>query len=242
MLRISVCDDSDVDRISIANNIKSYMSNHPEYDMKFDLYPSSVDILDSFEKIGVPDIALLDICMPGVLGTELASKIQSYNESIDIIFLTTSADYALDAFSLHVADYIQKPFTQERFDDSLTRVISSRLEKKWIVVSSDGIIYRIAFKDIIYVETYDKRRDFVLSSGKRLSTWLAASELKKSLMCNKSMVLCGASYIINMDHVCNILNTSLVMDNGETIPVPRRIRSQIKERFFEFYINKAKKL
>ena len=59
---------------------------------------------EAFDTSGCPDIALLDICMPGMLGTELARDILRFSENTDIVFLTTSSDYAVDEF----VEYLKK--------------------------------------------------------------------------------------------------------------------------------------
>ena len=115
------------------------------------------------------DIALLDICMPGMLGTELAREILGHSENTDIVFLTTSADYAVDAFSIHAADYIQKPYTKGKFEAALDRVIAMRQERTWIVLPCEGELHRIALEDVLYVETDEKRRIFALASGKKMT-------------------------------------------------------------------------
>ncbi len=241
MLKISICDDDAIERKKILDNLKVYMAQHPELYIESNVFASAFDILEAFEKTGGSDILLLDICMPGMLGTELAHEITNISPSVDIIFLTTSSDYAVEAFSLHVADYIQKPFTQERFNASLDRVISSRKNKAWILVSSEGKVHRIAIEEILYVETRDKRRVFFLSSGKSLVTWLSFEEIKEILLKYSSFVTCGASFIINLSHVSNFTGVNLIMENGSIIPVPRRLRSQIREDFFSYYINEAKR-
>lgn len=240
MLKISICDDDAIERKKILNNLKVYMAQSSKLHIESNVFSSAFDILDSFEKTGGSDIILLDICMPGMLGTELAQEIINYSPNVDIIFLTTSSDYAVDAFSLHVADYIQKPFTQERFNASLDRVIASRRSKTWLLVSSEGKIHRIALEDILYVETRNKRRVFFLSSGESLNTWLSLDEIKERLLGNSSFVACGASFIVNLSHVSHFSGTNIVIEDGSIIPVPRRLRSQIKEEFFAYYTNKAK--
>ena len=144
MLKISICDDTAKDRKQIAENLRIYIEKHPEHGIAFDIFSSAFEMLDSFEKTGSPDIALLDICMPGMLGTELARDILRCSEKTDIIFLTTSSDYAVDAFSLHAADYLQKPYTQEKFDASLDRVIAMRRERTWLLLPSGKEVYRTA--------------------------------------------------------------------------------------------------
>lgn len=67
--------------------------------------------------------------MPGILGTEIVQEIRDKNEdSTDFIFLTTSSDFAVEAFALHVNDYLTKPYTKERLTDTLDRVIEKRLQ------------------------------------------------------------------------------------------------------------------
>ena len=51
----------------------------------------------------------------------------------------------------------------------------------------------------------------------------------------------GASYIVNLRCVQSILQTELVMTNGQNIPVPRRLRNDVRELYFDFYREEAMK-
>lgn len=240
MLKIAVCDDDVRDRKRIAEDLRAYADAHGEYGIGFTVYSSAFAMLDAFEKTGCPDVALLDICMPGMLGTELARDILRCSENTDIIFLTTSSDYAVDAFSLHAADYIQKPYTREKFSDSLDRVIALRRERTWLLLPCEGGLHRIALEDVLYIETNDKRRNFALSSGNKLTARLSAAQLQDCLAGRRGMVPCGASYVVNLGHVRCFSGTDLIMDTGERIPVPRRLRAQIRQAYFDFYLEEAK--
>ncbi|MFF2754733.1 response regulator [Psychrobacillus sp. NPDC058041] len=68
-----------------------------------------------------PDLVLLDVYLPGTLGTDLLSVIQEHSPDTDIIFITAAAeaDIVKKAFRSGVADYILKPLTFEKFKDSL---------------------------------------------------------------------------------------------------------------------------
>ncbi len=126
-LNITICDDEINELENIKQIVSEYAKAHSELLVKVKYFLNPLDMLDDINKSGVPDIALLDICMPGVLGTEAAKEIQSKSgENTDIIFLTTSADFAVEAFALHVNDYLTKPFTKERLTDTLDRVIEKR--------------------------------------------------------------------------------------------------------------------
>ena len=239
MLKISVCDDEAEERKKIADNLRVYAAAHGEHGVEFDLYSSALEMLEAFDKTGGPDIALLDICMPDMLGTELARDILRFSENTDIVFLTTSSDYAVDAFSIHAADYICKPYTQEQFDTALDRVIAKREQRTWILLRCEGELHRIALEDILYVETRDKQRVFSLASGKKLSVWSLPTQLQESIMGKKGMTMCGSSFIVNLNHVRCFSGADLLMDDETLIPVPRRCRSELKQAYFEFYLKEA---
>ncbi len=239
MLKISICDDEAGERKKIADNLRVYAEAHCEHGIEFDVYSSAFEMLEAFDKSGCPDIALLDICMPGMLGTELARDILRFSENTDIVFLTTSSDYAVDAFSIHAADYICKPYTQEQFDAALERVIAMREQRTWILLRCEGELHRIALEDILYIETRDKRRVFSLASGKKLFVWLLPTQLQECIMDKKGMTKCGSSYIVNLNHVRCFSGTDLLMDDETLIPVPRRCRSELKQAYFDFYLKEA---
>ncbi len=239
MLKISVCDDEAAERKKIADNLRVYTAAHCEQGIEFDVYSSAHEMLEAFDKSGGPDIALLDICMPGMLGTELARDILRFSENTDIVFLTTSPDYAVDAFSIHAADYICKPYTQEQFDAALERVIAGREQRTCILLRSEGKLHRIALEDILYIETRDKRRVVSLVSGEKLSVWSLPAQLQECIMGKKGMTMCGKSYIVNLNHVRCFSGADLLMDDETRIPVPRRCRSELKQAYFDFYLKEA---
>ncbi len=239
MLKISICDDEAEERKKITDNLRVYTATHDKHGIEFDVYSSAFEMLGAFDKAGGPDIALLDICMPDMLGTELARDILRFSENTDIVFLTTSSDYAVDAFSIHAADYICKPYTQEQFDAALERVITMREQKTWILLRCEGELHRIAIEDILYIETRDKRRVFFLASGKKLSVWSLSTQLQECIMNKKGMIKCGSSYIVNLNHVRCFFGADLLMDDETIIPVPRRCRSELKQAYFDFYLKEA---
>ena len=68
------------------------------------------------------DVAFLDIQMPGMSGLALADQIMDLSSGIQIVFVTGYDTYAVKAFELNAMDYVVKPFTMERLQNSLQRV------------------------------------------------------------------------------------------------------------------------
>ena len=66
-----------------------------------------------------PDIAFLDIHMPGLSGMEVARKVAG---NCRVIFITAYDQYAIDAFENEAIDYILKPVTVSRLEKTAKRL------------------------------------------------------------------------------------------------------------------------
>lgn len=68
-----------------------------------------------------PDLALLDVEMPGRGGLEVAAELAEDEERPAIVFVTAYGGYATGAFEVAALDYLVKPFSDERFAAALGR-------------------------------------------------------------------------------------------------------------------------
>jgi DNA-binding LytR/AlgR family response regulator len=75
-----------------------------------------------------PDIAFLDIKMPGLTGIEVAAKISSQCKAV---FITAYDQFAVQAFESEAIDYILKPVTQKRLGKTIDRL------KKQLVIKDN---------------------------------------------------------------------------------------------------------
>ncbi|HET8547968.1 MAG TPA: response regulator [Bryobacteraceae bacterium] len=69
----------------------------------------------------LPQLVFLDIQMPGMDGFTVLDSLDS-NRLPLIIFVTAFDQYAVRAFEARALDYLLKPFTRSRFDNTLARV------------------------------------------------------------------------------------------------------------------------
>ena len=69
-----------------------------------------------------PDIAFLDIRMPGLTGLEVATAAAEVSPGTRIVFATAYDQYAIDAFEHGAVDYLLKPITPERLAATVQRL------------------------------------------------------------------------------------------------------------------------
>jgi two-component system, LytTR family, response regulator len=74
-----------------------------------------------------PDLVLMDIQMPGLTGLQVmrALAADGPRPGPAVIFTTAYDEHALTAFELHAVDYLLKPYSRERFDEAVQRVVDS---------------------------------------------------------------------------------------------------------------------
>jgi DNA-binding LytR/AlgR family response regulator len=148
-----------------------------------------------------PDVAFLDIRMPGLTGIELARRIEAKTH---VVFVTAFDQYAVEAFDREVVDYLLKPVTDERLarcvgrlkrkleddekppalDDVLARLARAlpaaggRL--RWIRASKGDLVHQIAVDDVLYFQASDKYTCVMTREGESLIR-LPLSELAAQL-------------------------------------------------------------
>ena len=115
-----------------------------------DIHRRFIDRIEGFEVVGSahsgveakdwisalkPDLILLDVYLPDMMGTELLSYIQRESPDSDNIFITAASEVHVvkQAFRGGVFDYILKPLTFDRFQESLFSY-----KEKRITLSSSG--------------------------------------------------------------------------------------------------------
>lgn len=240
-MRIAICDDVQKELERISSALDSFVRRHSLLRFDIDRYGSAMDLLYAVEKGQAYDIALLDICMPGILGTDAAREMLSKSPDMGIIFLTTSNEYAVTAFALNATHYLVKPFTQEQFDAALDRAIQKASDQNFIFLACVDGMYRVRTSEIIYIESEGHYLSVHLVSGKTLRLRRKLSQMAEEMQESPEFVRVGASYMANLDFVRKISPHSMEMTNGVIISVPRRSAGEVQKAYMDFCRREALK-
>ena len=233
MLEIIICDDNVKELNKTIEMCREYEARYKETDLKISFCASPLELKRNIEQGKKYDIYLLDIYMPKVMGTELAKFLRERNEDCQIIFLTTSVSHAVEAFSLHAAHYLVKPFTQEQLEEAINKAIRfiDKKNKEQIALKTLGGITKINFSDLLYSETDGHTQKLHLTDGKHLEVRITSTELFTLLDTDSRFFKCGSTYIINVGNVGEISKNYILFVTGETIPMMRRQYKDLIDRY-----------
>ena len=114
MIQIGFCDDDPSVLDELHELLGSYRTEH-NADIAPTAFQSPFELLASIEKGARFDILLLDVLMPGENGIEAAREIRQYDSNVKIIFLTSSAEFAVQSYTVGAYFYQLKPIWPESF-------------------------------------------------------------------------------------------------------------------------------
>lgn len=167
------------------------MKRMVEQNGQLELIGAYTNVNEALEEIIrlLPDVVFADVEMPAVNGMELAEKIKSQDESIQVVFVTAHEKYALQAFRVNAVNYILKPITEEELSITVNRLVKgyesrmhSRMQenRKRITAFGGLEVYGDRANEPVRWPTAKVRElfaCFVLNRGNALDKWQLCERL-----------------------------------------------------------------
>lgn len=104
--------------------IRSYLESFPEIEIVGEC-TNGFEGLKSIQS-DKPDLVFLDIQMPKISGFEMLELLDEYPQ---VIFSTAFDEYAIKAFEFNAVDYLLKPYSKERFGQSVQKAVERVAQK-----------------------------------------------------------------------------------------------------------------
>lgn len=170
------------------------------------------------------DLIFLDVNMPGMTGFQFLKSLE--DNKTKVVMMTANKDYAVDAFDHDVADFLVKPFTEERFAKTMLKVLkmfkqapaAQQNSSEYLFVKINKIFEKILYTDILYIEAL---ADYVQiqTAAKKFTIHSTMKSMEESLPAQDFMRVHN-SYIVRLDKISRIEDNSLTVNN-QLIPVSR---------------------
>lgn len=228
-LKIAICDDRKEDRDSIISMIRRYLDLNGHLAI-IEEYTSGEAFLSS--DTSVYDLVILDIYMDKLTGVQVAKQLVQKNPGIQIIFYSTSNEFAAESYDVSALRYLIKPVHEEKLVAALNSFFHAHKNIRTLTFKVNRMDEQVYVSDILWIEA-DGHRCIIHTRKEDISTRTALGQLEAQLE--------GAGFVhpiryalVSLAAVSTIPSDTFVLTDGTVIPISRDQRATMKRAYTDF--------
>ena len=240
-MRIAVCDDDALELQRTRDCIEAcFPTKKDAGSAVVSTFGSGNELLEDIRAGGRYELLILDVVMPSLNGIDLAAKIRELNDNCRIIFLTSSADFAVDSYKVKAYYYLLKSEMKNELPNLLKKVsdeIAGEITSS-ILIKEKFRWTRIPLNRIKYVESMNHTVYFHLLHNETISSYTAINTYYDALEADPRFIKCHKSFVVNMSYVTSITGKEFILEGGVVVPISRNLLGQVKSTYFDYFFKR----
>ena len=228
MLHFVICDDN----LNILDKLEKMLENiftKNNFEAKVSFKSDNSDDILDYIKSNPADVFLLDINLKSSkTGLELAEEIRKIKKNSYLIFTTGHLEYAMVAYKYKTFDYIAKPITYDRLEDTIVRLFEdvNGLNKRYLRIDNKNTL--IDESEIQYVKRDGMKLVFHTPS-RDYDTYSSFNKFQDRLP--KTYIRCHKSCIANINQIKDIepVSGTITFRDGSTCDIGPKYKSEFME-------------
>lgn len=236
MMKIAICDDER----DFLNQMEQYIHRYRTetgITVELSLFKDGDSFLSVSKKQDF-HACFLDIVMPFINGMEIARELRKNNTPMKLIFVTSSAEFAVESYEVKADNYLLKPLSYEKFKAVLDDIHTGLSTEAKSLIIKTGIGYqRLFLKEIEYLEAMNKNVIITLRNGSTIETREPLYHFEEKLL-DDDFFKCHRSYLVNIHQMATFNSSSIEMNSGKRIPIARGYAESLKNTYFRIMFGK----
>ena len=243
MKKILVVDDEKLARDRVVRMLGGYFSKHP-HEHQIEIAKNGFEAIQKFKEFGA-DIAFLDVQMPELSGFDVLNHLE--NKDFQLVFQTAYEEYAIQAFEQAAVDYLLKPFSEDRFEKTMNRLMrdgfteekkksqaifqQKNIEFTKIVSKKNGVVTVLSTRDISQFYSLD-HYTFCKSNGKEFLIDVSIEQLSMKLN-QSNFFRIHRNCIVNLNEIEKVgpsPENIVKLRDGESPVVARSRRKELLQK------------
>jgi len=159
-----------------------------------------------------PELAFLDIQMPDLDGLELSRMLPPQTR---VIFTTAFKQYAFESYEVSALDFLLKPIRYQKFLEAVQKgrewfalkegaAVAAQQEKDWVYLKADGVLRKVEYADILYVEGMKDYLMVHLRSQKQPLVTHLTMKAAEDMLPKESFMRIHRSFIVNLPQITSV--------------------------------------
>ena len=228
MLNFVICDDN----LNILDRLEKMLETiftKNNYDASVVYKIDNADDVLNYIDNHSADVLMLDINLKSnKSGLELADEIRKRKNNAYLIFTTGHLEYAMVAYKYKTFDYLPKPITYDRLEDTIKRLFedANELTKTYIKLDNKNTI--VDESEIQYIKRDGMKLVFHTSS-RDYDTYSSFNKFQEKLP--NTYVRCHKSYIANLSQIKDVepVSGTITFRNGDTCEIGPKYKKDFME-------------
>jgi DNA-binding LytR/AlgR family response regulator len=235
---IAICDDetkvgAELERALI------YVMDKVQIEHSIDVFFSGKDLCHHMKNGSHYDLIFLDIefTKNEINGVEVGRLIREaqQNDFVSIVYMSRVKDYAFELFEVRPLNFLIKPLEQDIIERTVRTYLKiARLWSEEFSYSIGRDTFKVKVKDIVYLESRDKKLILNFADGSMVEFYGAIKEVYHEHLKKFDFLFIHAAYAVNFDYISAIrYDRVFLADSVTPIPISQGRRNEIREKYCE---------
>lgn len=231
-MNIAVFDENKAHRELISFYIQDYCENHMLTRQLFHYDRLSEFLCQTMS--GRFDLVFVNVTAPILRQLKTSCLFRETTSGPLLVFTLLEADLTATLLRTHAFAFLLKPFGKTEFNRVFERCLKQLPPAgHFITVKESRQMIQIALHDILYTAN-DNHYVCIHTIHRVIRTYMPFSHFWEMLCPYPEFVLYYRNSAVNMQHISEISKDSILMYNGDILPVSRSLRIQIRKTYSDF--------
>lgn len=243
MLQIAICDDNRIQNDMTKELLEAY-GEEKQHALSVSDYENGIDLLRDVRQGKHFDVYVLDMIMPQQNGIDVAKALRKAGIEDKIVFLTSTAELAIEAYDVQAYHYLLKPLDAVKMWQLLDKIVLEIKgeEKENLEIKVREGQKRIWLEELLYVDITNRAPCYHIKDGtclEGLSLRHPFKEAVKDLIASGNFAMAGASMAVNLSQIDFMSRNTVIMAGGDTIYPPKSALGQLYEDWQAYWAKKG---
>lgn len=231
MYRIVICDDDRDFCSSFESRLRDILDKRMiEYTIA--VFYDASSFVSAMETGECYDLVCLDVLIDGQNGIDVARSLRLRGCSFDIIFVTSSKDYAIDSFDVDSLYYLVKPVSTDKLKTALERFLKKRNAGSIRLETPEGYL-NIKLSDIVYIEINNHTISIHKADG-GVETFRSTLEEMEARLPLSMFLRPHRGYLVNYEYINGFSRNGIKLPHGTIIPISKKRYNESFNKFMEY--------
>ncbi len=231
--KIAVCDDEQIICETMYNKLMD-LSKSKSVIFEIDCFNSGEELCDEMKIIDY-DLLFLDIELPKMNGVAVGQYIRETlkNENIQIAYISSKQEYAMDLFEMRPINFLVKPLSDEKIESLIDKFLKlNKIDAEVFKFKVGRNYYKVSLSYILYFYSSGRKINIV-TINKEYEFYGSLDDIYSELK-NKKFLFVHKSFLVNFKHICKYQYEQLTMSDNKIIPVSQSRRKAVRSMFVDY--------